>query len=163
MGARSVGRVAITASTALCLAAAATAQVDTSPPASTVRVCWIHHSSGSNWTHSAASDPSYGGNLGQALNTNKYYITECDYGWTYPGDPYDSGDYTDTVHWANWFNTTTMPYVYANSTHYDWDNTIEDPGGENEIVLFKSCYPNSEVGGSIDDEKALYNALLPCV
>lgn len=141
--------------------AAATAQVDTSPPASTARVCWIHHSSGSYWTQSYASDPSYGGDLGQALNANNYYITECDYGWTYSGDPYDSGNHTDTVDWANWFNNTTMPYVYANSAHYDWDNTIADPGGGNEIVVFKSCFPNSEVDESIDDEKALYNALLP--
>lgn len=137
------------------------AQVNTAPPVSTVRVCWIHHSCGSNWTHSVADDPSYGGGLGDGLNDNNFYVTECDYGWTYPGDPYDSGNYTDTSDWAHWFNDTTMPHVYANSSHYDWENGIADPGGENRVVIFKSCYPNSEVGASIDDEKALYNALLP--
>ena len=134
----------------------------TDKPSSTVRICWIHHSSGRNWTVSTSTDPSYGGNLGQTLNDNNYYITECYYGWTYPGDPYGTiGDQTDTVDWSKWFNDTTMPHVYSNSSHYSWTNTVADPGGENEIIMFKSCFPNSEVGASISDEKTLYNNLLP--
>lgn len=132
----------------------------TNKPASTVRLCWIHHSCGSNWTHSTSTDPSYGGNLGQELNNNNYYITECDYDWD--AEPDDNlGNSTDTGDWHLWFNDTKMPYVYANSSHYDWTNTIADPGGENTIIMFKSCYPLSEVGGGIADEKALYNDLLP--
>ncbi len=29
------------------------------------------------------------------------------------------------------------------------------------MIMFKSCYPNSDVGYGIDDEKAIYNSLLP--
>ena len=159
-------QLALTATAAIAMLAAGCpavhSQVNTDPPAGTVRMCWIHHSTGSQWTHSTATDPTNGGNLGQTLNANNYYITECDYGWTYPGDPYGTvGDQTDTTDWPKWFNDTTMPYVYANSSHYDWTNTIPDPGGQNTVVMFKSCFPNSEVGGSINDEKALYNGLLP--
>lgn len=152
-------------SAAACVIVAAAGQVKaawTDPPAGTVRICWIHHSCGSNLLHSTAANPSYGGNLGQTLNDNNYYVTECDYGWTYTGDPYGTiGDQTDTSDWSKWFNNTTMPHVYSNSSHYDWNNTIADPGGQNSIVMFKSCYPLSEVGGSIADEKSIYSNLLP--
>jgi len=53
-----------------------------------------------------------------------------------------------------------MPYVYANSSHYDYANVIADPGGENEVIMVKSCFPNSEVGDSIADEQEIYNGLL---
>ena len=134
-------------------------QVNTDPPASTVKTCWIHHSCGSNWTHQTSTDPSYGGNLGLNLNNNNYYITECDYDWDAELND-NLGDNTNTEDWHLWFNDTKMPYVYLNSSHYDWTNTIADPGGDNSIIMFKSCYPCSEVGGSIDDEKAIYNDLL---
>ncbi len=100
------------------------------------------------------------GNLGAALNANNYYVTETNYGWdAEPGD--DLGDLTNTSDWPLWFNDTKMPYVYANNAHYAYGNAIPDPGGENQIIMFKSCFPCSEVGSSIDDEKAIYNSLLP--
>lgn len=117
------------------------------------RLVFIHHSTGSAWI---ATD---NGNLGSALNTNGYYVTECDYGWD--AQPFDNlGDRTDTWNWPEWFTDTKMRYVYGNSSHYDYDNVIADPGGQNEIIMFKSCFPNSEVGDSIDDEKDMYNGLL---
>ena len=33
--------------------------------------------------------------------------------------------------------------------------------GENTIVMFKSCFPNSDVGSDISDELAVYKSLLP--
>ena len=128
--------------------------IDTSPPTSTVKLVFIHHSCGSNWLANG------NGNLGTNLNSNNYYVTETYYEWdAEPGD--DLGDHTDTTDWPLWFNETKMPYVYSNNSHYAYTNTISDPGGENEIIMFKSCFPNSEVGDSIDDEKAIYNSLLP--
>ena len=60
-----------------------------------------------------------------------------------------------------WFNDTKAPYVYASDNHSAYQtNVVNNPGGENEIIMFKSCYPLSEVGGSIDDEKTIYNSLL---
>lgn len=118
------------------------------------KIMFIHHSSGGNWLATG------NGNLGAVLNANNYYLTESDYGWdAEPGD--DLGDHTDTVDWPLWFNETKMPYVYANNFHSAYANAIANPGGENEIVMFKSCFPNSEVGAGIGDEKALYNSLLP--
>ncbi len=125
--------------------------VDVSEPASTVKICFIHHSTGSAWISS--------GGLGEALNENDYYATETDYGWDAEPDD-DLGSHTDTSDWPDWFNDTKMPYVYANTHHEDYTNVIDDPGGENEIIMFKSCFPCSEVGDSIDDEKGIYDGLL---
>ena len=128
--------------------------VDTSAPAAITKLVFIHHSTGSAWI---ATD---NGNLGSELNSNNYYVTECDYGWdAESGD--NIGDRTDTEDWPDWFNDTKMPYVYDNDSHYDYTtNIMSDPGGENEIIMFKSCYPNSEVGDSIKDEKNIYTGLL---
>jgi len=128
--------------------------LDTSPPSDTERLVFIHHSCGSNWLANG------NGNLGTNLNGNDYYVAETYYGWD--AEPDDNlGDHTDTSDWPSWFNDIKMPYVYSNSYHSAYANTIADPGGENEIIMFKSCYPCSEVGASIDDEKVIYNSLLP--
>ena len=128
-------------------------QVDTTPPNTTTKICFIHHSTGSAWI--ASGD----GNLGAALNDNNYYVTEIDYYWDAQAEE-DIGSHTDTRDWPRWFTDTIMPDVYDNSAHFDYTNEIDDPGGENEIIMFKSCYPNSEVGNSIEDEKAIYLGLL---
>ncbi|NQU17317.1 MAG: cadherin-like beta sandwich domain-containing protein [Candidatus Saganbacteria bacterium] len=136
--------------------AAAAQTINTNPPASTVRLVFIHHSSGGNWLKTSGD---FYGALGTALNSNKYYVTETDYDWDAEAND-NLGDTTDTTDWLSWFNDTKMPYVYSNSNHSYYSNTISDPGGQNEIIMFKSCYPMSEVGGSIADEKAIYNGLL---
>lgn len=123
-------------------------------PASPVRLIFIHHSCGANWL---ADD---NGGLGKALNDSNYYVCDTYYGWNAePGD--GLGDNTNTDQWPLWFNDTKMPYVYVSASHETWNgNDIAQPSGENEIIMFKSCYPLSEVGSSIDDEKAIYNGLL---
>jgi hypothetical protein len=132
--------------------------VNTAAPATTTKFVFIHHSTGSYWIMTG------NGNLGQQLNANNYYVSETDYDWG-PGlsTSYNPiGSYTDTVHWPYWFNNNTvMTALYNNTHHEDYPtNTMADPGGQNEIIMFKSCFPNSEVGSSIDDEKAIYNGLL---
>jgi len=123
------------------------------PPSGTVKLIFMHHSCGQNWLSTG------NGNLGTALNANNYFVSDTNYGWdAESGD--NLGDHTDTSDWPLWFNNTKMPYVYAHYANSCYTNSISDPGGENEIVMFKSCYPLSEVGGSIDDEKAIYNGLL---
>lgn len=134
--------------------------VNTAQPSSTVKLVFMHHSTGFAWL---ATD---NGNLGQELNANNYYVTETDYGWgpasaDYGGDVI--GNHTDTFDWPNWFNNSTvMTQLYSNSLNsaYTNDVAVTEPGGDNEIIMFKSCFPNSEVGDSIDDEQALYNGLL---
>ena len=126
--------------------------LNTSKPNSTVKLVFIHHSSGGNWLADG------NGYLGEHLNSNNYYVTETNYGWN--AETNDGlGDHTDTTDWPSWFNDEKMPYVYNNNEHSAYTNTIANPGGENEIIMFKSCFPNSEVGNSIDDEKAIYNSI----
>ena len=134
--------------------------VNTSDPVNTVKLMFIHHSTGSNWI-----ETDYG-NLGVNLNAANFFVTESDYGWTSAAVPAACqspiGDYTDTQDWPCWFNDTTMPSVYANAHHEDYPvNTMADPSGENEIIMFKSCFPSSDAGDDITDEQALYNSLLP--
>jgi parallel beta-helix repeat protein len=152
---------AIVTSAGATLTSAYTSKFNTTssnnPPSSTVKLTFIHHSCGSNWLANE-EDNSFGGNLGTTLNSNNYYVTDTNYGWNAePGD--NLGDHTNTDDWDLWFNNTKMPYVYTNTAQTVYTNTISNPGGENEIIMFKSCFPLSEVGDSIDDEKAIYNNL----
>ena len=131
--------------------------VDTSPPERVVKLVFIHHSCGRNWLETGNGD------LGDSLNANNYFVSECYYGWDeHPDTAHYSvmGDHTDTEDWPYWFNDVVMPSVYKSNSHPSYDNKIPDPGGENEIIMFKSCFPCSYVGESIEDEKAIYNALL---
>jgi len=144
--------------------AAASSSVNTTKPSSTVNLVFIHHSSGRNWLRTSSATGDFPGALAQALNNNNYYVTDTDYGWdAQAGD--NLGDGTDTVNWPSWFVDAKMPYVYANTSvaYYgdsSYSNSIARASGDNEVVIFKSCYPNSEVGGSIADEQAIYNGLL---
>jgi hypothetical protein len=129
--------------------------VDSSAPAEIVKLIFIHHSSGENWL------ADWSGGLGQALADNNYFVSDTNYGW----GPEDSsiggaiGDYTDIGHWWNWFlgpsRDAIMDAVYAESgQHADYARPGNDPGGENEIVMFKSCFPNSALGGNPGDSPA---------
>ncbi len=117
------------------------------PPPSTVKLIFIHHSCGENWLNDS------NGGLGIALMNNNYFVSDTNYGW----GPDNIGDRTDIGYWWTWFrgvNSTT----YLNSLYYESDKSWNfysrlnsDPGGENEIIMFKSCYPNSYLGGNADD------------
>lgn len=128
---------------ALIAAIPAAAQINTSPPAATQRLVFIHHSVGYGWL-----DPGQGG-LITDLNYNNYYVTDTDYDWgpidTDVNDGLNVGSHTDIGHWYNWFlgpnRNSYLQALYANNS-MDHENlpTIADPGGENRIVLFKSCF-----------------------
>ena len=77
------------------------------------------------------------------------------YGWR------EYGDNTDTVDWPMWFTDEVMGLVYQELGQMTAPNTLDPAPGENTIVMFKSCFPNSDVGSDISDEKAIYNSLLP--
>jgi hypothetical protein len=121
--------------------------VDPNPPTSVVKLIFIHHSTGQNWL-----DDSDGG-LGLALSQNNYFVSDTNYGW----GPDTIGDRTDIPNWLEWFRSadtaTFMAALYAESdTHSPYTRgTLDDPGGENEIILFKSCFPNSALEGNPDD------------
>lgn len=90
------------------------------------------------------------GRLGLALRDNHYYVSDSNYGW----DPDDIGDHTDIGDWWTWFRGPgSASYVQAlladSSQNSDYSRlAIPPPSGPNRIVMFKSCFPNSNLGGS---------------
>ncbi|MBN1878432.1 MAG: hypothetical protein JXA33_29715 [Anaerolineae bacterium] len=152
---------------------------DVNPPAKPVKLIFIHHSTGGNWLADPNNDQPYGG-LGRALMENNYFVSATNYGW----GPDSIGDRTDIVNWPEWFlgpdRDTYMDALYNETGQNvgdfgDWSRMTPDPGGENVIIMFKSCFPNSDLYGNPDDvslgepndydytvanAKAVYNALL---
>jgi len=119
---------------------------DSIPPDRLVKLIFIHHSTGENWLTDGY------GNLGQALAENNYFVSDTNYGW----GPHSIGDRTDISDWQEWFrsdNTPTFMDALFNEgdQHAEYTRPATDPGGENEIIMFKSCFPNSDLEGSPDD------------
>ncbi|OQY26688.1 MAG: hypothetical protein B6I38_10970 [Anaerolineaceae bacterium 4572_5.1] len=122
------------------------------PPNEPVKLIFIHHSCGGNWLADVGQH-EYAGGLGQALMNNNYFVSATNYGW----GPDGIGDNTDIGHWWDWFrgpnSDTIMAAVYAESGQNVgdfgyWSRLPADPGGENRIIMFKSCYPNSGLFGN---------------
>jgi Carbohydrate binding domain (family 11) len=128
------------------------------PPAAPVKLIFIHHSTGGNWLADPNSDQPSGG-LGIALRDNNYFVSATNYGW----GPDGIGDRTDIPNWPEWFagpdSDRFMEALFAESGQNvgdfgSWSRMARDPGGENEIVMFKSCFPNSNLYGNPDDPPA---------
>ena len=119
---------------------------DPSPPDQPVRLIFIHHSTGENWL-----EDGYG-ELGLTLDSNNYFVSDTNYGW----GPGDIGDRTDIVNWPEWFgperSERALNRLYAeDGQNSSYTRRLRNPGGENEIIMFKSCFPNSELSGSPND------------
>jgi len=122
---------------------------DPSPPAETVKLIFIHHSCGENWL---ADDH---GGLGRALGENNYFVSDTNYGW----GPDSVGDRTDITDWPEWFtgpnSSRYLAALHAESGQNSWyTRNLPDPGGENQVIMFKSCFPNSNLEGSPTDPPA---------
>jgi len=131
-------------------AAVASLADDPSPPTSPVRLVFVHHSTGGNWL---ADD---NGGLGIALRNNNYFVSATNYGW----GPDSIGDRTDIPDWPEWFTGTNssaiLTALYNESSQNfgdfgDWSRLATNPGGGNEIIMFKSCFPNSALEGNPAD------------
>ncbi len=135
---------------------------DATPPASTVKLVFIHHSTGGHWLADSNADNPYG-ELGTALKNNNYFVSATNYCW----GPGEIGSRTDIVNWLEWFTgserDTVMSalYIETGPNFADCDDNsfgswtrLADPGGENAVVLFKSCFPNSNLYGNPDDPPA---------
>lgn len=139
------------------LAAAGLLQDNPSDPAETVKLVFVHHSTGENWL---ADD---NGQLGITLRDHNYFVSDTNYGWgqvcsgcqgCWAGDRI--GDCTDVGHWWEWFRgpnrDTFMSELYTEYGQNSYYSRLPtDPGGENEIIVFKSCFPNSHIDGNPDD------------
>ena len=151
---------------------------DPSPPAAPVRLIFIHHSTGGNWLADPNDEGPHGG-LGRALMNNYYFVNATNYGW----GPAGIGDRTDIPNWPEWFTGPGSPAILAALYAEDgqnfgdfgwWPRLASKPAGENRIILFKSCFPNSDLYGGPDDPpltapngeytvanaKAVYNEIL---
>ena len=134
------------------MAGAVSSAPNAAQPSQPVRLVFIHHSTGENWLRDD------NGGLGIALRDNNYYVSDTNYSWG-PVDPDlggEIGTYTDIGHWYNWFlgprRDQTLNSLYSHGDQ--WCNYLRldaAPAGENQIVLFKSCFPNSAIGGSPTD------------
>jgi len=148
------------------------------PPASVVKLISIHHSTGGNWLAAPNEEQPYGG-LGSALMNNNYFVSATNYAW----GPESIGDRTDIPNWPEWFtgpnSATILAALYAENNQNidgfgDWPRLATDPGGENKVIMFKSCFPNSDLFGeptdppapepndqyTVSNAKAVYNNLL---
>jgi len=119
-----------------------------------VKLIFIHHSTGENWLTDGY------GNLGQVLNRNNYFVSDTNYGW----GPDSIGDRTDIPNWVEWFsgpNTPTYMNALFNETgqHSSYTRSLSDPGGENTIIMFKSCFPNSALEGRPNDPPGSYEEM----
>jgi len=120
------------------------------------KLVFVHHSSGENWLAD-----EHGG-LGLALMDWGYFVSDTNYDWgpdaSDLGGPI--GSYTDTGHWWTWMqgpdSRTLLDALFAESEqHASYSRLEQDPGGENSIILFKSCFPNSALEGSPQDPPTL--------
>ncbi len=125
------------------------------PPSQTVKLIFIHHSTGGNWLADPAAN-ELGGDLGRALMNNNYFVSATNYGW----GPDSIGDLTDIGHWWYWFrgpdSARILPALYAEDDQNfgefgSWPRLSTEPPGENQIIMFKSCFPNSQLGGGPND------------
>ncbi|MGD8855462.1 MAG: hypothetical protein PVG33_03965 [Chloroflexota bacterium] len=116
-----------------------------SPPAETVKLVFIHHSVGENWL---ADD---NGGLGLALRDNNYFVSDTNYGW----GPDGIGDRTDIGDWPEWFqNPGNLQAVLTTNENFTGNYSRlpnPDPDRANQVILFKSCYPNSNLEGDPGD------------
>lgn len=135
--------------------AAAHPALNPAPPTEPVKLIFIHHSTGGNWLADPNGDQPYGG-LGRALMENHYYVSATNYGW----GPEGIGDRTDIPNWPEWFlgpnRDEILRAVYTENGQNvgdfgAWSRLADDPGGENTIIMFKSCFPNSNLDGNPND------------
>jgi hypothetical protein len=117
-----------------------------SPPANPVRLVFIHHSCGENWL----SDGN--GGLGFALRDNNYFVSDTNY----DGGPDAIGSSTDLGQWWLWFrgpdSAKYLGALYAwGGQSCEYSRIADSPSGENQIVMFKSCFPNSALKGNVND------------
>jgi hypothetical protein len=123
--------------------------INTASPDEVVNLIFLHHSCGKN----LLDDES--GRLGLLLAENNYFVSDTYYNW----GPDKIGSKTDVGHWWTWFrgpdSSKYMQAVYNEKgigpSEWKFTRLEEGKKGENEVVLFKSCYPNSKFKGNISD------------
>jgi hypothetical protein len=86
-------------------------------------------------------------------------VSDTNYEWgpVPQGGSTPIGSLTDIGHWWLWFrgpeSTEIMNTVYSENGRHTliYSRLATDPGGKNTIVMFKSCFPDSELKGNPQD------------
>ena len=117
-------------------------------PAKPLRLIFIHHSVGAAWLADPGEDQQIangilerdpqGGGLRQALSKQGYRVAEASYGSKV-------GDKTDLFDWLPKFGDQLDAILKVDIN----DDALPD-GQSNQIVMFKSCYPNNRFRGEGD-------------
>jgi hypothetical protein len=119
---------------------------------------FIHHSVGDNWLNSGLHDALLAKDYIGQRNDISYGVNVAPDAGRPASLKSPSGDYTDMSHWILWFNDY-LGSVKSHETPYGFDKIISrlsdyvsivktqgGANGFNRIIMFKSCYPNSDVG-----------------
>jgi len=106
---------------------------DPSPPAETVKLIFIHHSCGENWLNNATA-------AWPGPHANNYFVSDTNYGW----GPDGIATIPTLPLWA-WFRGPSTPPTLPPFTPRV-RSTLPIPawpkiGGENQVIMFKSCSP----------------------
>lgn len=163
----------------------------TTPPDSTVRILFIHHSCGGNWVADLGPteikmkgvDPTSnlyvehpnGGGLRTALSQIKTPCALPAYELHEVGRKSLIGDQTNVCHWYTKFTTffDRIDSSEVDMLNVELQDSLNMGKQQNEIIMFKSCYPNSDLDAgeatsnpltdeirTIGNYKAVYTALL---
>lgn len=140
-------------------------------PTKPLKLLFIHHSCGGQLLAAEGEEKGdkciydshpYGGGLRAQLVGQGYEVNEASYGS-------DVGEDTDTFHWVGKFGTK-MDKILS-TKHQD---ELLPNGQKNDVVVFKSCFPNNQLVGegsapgdaagpelTVWNAKATLQALLP--
>jgi len=114
-------------------------------PSKALSMVWLHHSTG---------DALLRGGLLDALNADGIVFHDINYDQAVV-DGYVVGDHTDIPDWPKTFNTPKYFDVVKS-----WK--LSDGGKHHDIVMFKSCFPNSDITSDrmLDEYKQDFGALV---
>ena len=143
----------------------------TAPPGLSLNLLFIHHSCGGQLMADVGPDKGQsciyqtstnGGSLRSLLQKEGYIVHEASY-------DSEVGGNTDIFDWPAKFKNDMGKVLQC-----DQQNAYFKDGRKNQIVVFKSCYPNNEFSGmgqepgnpsgpdlTVSNAKAAYAALLP--
>lgn len=141
----------------------------TAPPREVVPMVIIRHPNGDPWLVDGADD------LVPILGENNYFVSETVADW----GPGEIGSRTDILNLPEWFSSPDSPLILdelfqLRNPRLDETHTLNDPGGENQIIMLVPDYSNALMMGSRDDlpqpgmrlsigtAKYAYNSLLEC-
>lgn len=126
---------------------------EAAPAAGPYALLFIHHSVGWNLMYRSGAQ-----GLAAVLFGGGYLPFSLTYGQG-EVDGYVIGDHTDVPDWPVNFNTPAYFEKIAAWT----EPQVALPSGRHDLVLFKSCYPNSNLPdeGLVEEFKAHYLSLLP--